>query len=156
MARVLSTAEGYTDHTSDDTDADDGDIPQPAGQAAAVAVDYATAQLGLPYQWGGDGPTAGDAGFDCSGLTQAAAQAAGVHLPRVAQAQFDAGPHLPAGTPLQPGDLVFFGTSTTAISHVGIFIGGNQMIDAPHKGAPVRVENYRWNNYRGATRPIHT
>jgi cell wall-associated NlpC family hydrolase len=59
-----------------------------------VAVDWALAQAGTPYVWGGETP---GAGFDCSGLVQAAYQAAGISLPRVAQDQFDAGPHLPAG-----------------------------------------------------------
>ncbi|KQC37909.1 bifunctional lytic transglycosylase/C40 family peptidase [Frankia sp. ACN1ag] len=156
IARVLSTAEGYTDHTSDDNTGGAGDEVPQSSRAAAVAVDYAIAQLGLPYEWGGDGPAAGDIGFDCSGLTQAATQAAGVRLPRVAQDQYNAGPHLPPDAVLQPGDLLFFGASTTSISHVGIYIGGNQMIDAPNRNAPVRIEDYRWNDYRGATRPIHT
>ncbi len=155
VARVLTTADSYTDHTEDTTGETGGEIPEPSPDAA-VAVDYATAQLGLPYEWGGDGPAAGDAGFDCSGLTQAAAKAAGVDLPRVAQDQYNTGPHLPAAAVLQPGDLVFFGPSTTNITHVGLYIGGNQMIDAPHRNADVRVEDYRWDDYRGATRPLHT
>ncbi|MFD0328249.1 C40 family peptidase [Streptacidiphilus monticola] len=60
--------------------------------------------------------------FDCSGLTQAAYAAAGIHLPRTAQEQYDRGPLLPAGRPIQPGDLVFFGTSTRHITHVGIAV----------------------------------
>ncbi len=83
--------------------------------AAAVAVAYAQAQIGTPYQWGGDGP----GGFDCSGLTQAAYQAAGIQLPRTAQQQYDAGPPVPPGQPLQPGDLLFFGSDSADIGHVG-------------------------------------
>jgi hypothetical protein len=71
----------------------------------------------------------------------------------VAQAQYDATMKVPAGQPLKPGDLVFFGSGVHAISHVGIYIGNNQMIDAPHTGAQVRVENYQWGDYVGATRP---
>ena len=117
--------------------------------AAAVAVAYAQAQLGTPYQWGGDGP----GGFDCSGLTQAAYQAAGIQLPRTAQQQYNAGPPVPAGQPLQPGDLVFFGNDPGHVDHVGIVADKTEMIDAPHTGAVVRVEPYGWNNYVGATRP---
>jgi cell wall-associated NlpC family hydrolase len=62
------------------------------------------------------------------------------------------GPHLPKGAPLLPGDLLFYGTPTHA-THVGIYIGANQMIDAPHTGAGVRVEDYRWRDYLGAARP---
>ncbi|TFE31036.1 hypothetical protein E0F15_11185 [Frankia sp. B2] len=155
VATVLARADAYTDHTTGTAGGGEASVPAP-GAAVDVAVDYATAQIGLPYQWGGDGPAAGDVGFDCSGLTQAAAQAAGVRLPRVAQDQYNAGPHLPADTPLQRGDLVFFGTSTASISHVGIYVGDNMMIDAPNRNAPVRMEDYRWTDYRGATRPIHT
>ncbi len=124
------------------------------GAAALEAINYAEGQLGLPYEWGGDGPTVGDTGFDCSGLTKAAYAAAGITLPRVAQAQYDAGPHVPAGQPLEPGDLVFYGTPTD-IHHVGLYIGGGQMIDAPRPGKPVRIEPYRYagDGYAGATRP---
>lgn len=125
-------------------------IPDPtAGQAVA----FARAQLDLPYQWAGDGPAHGDSGFDCSGLTRAAYAAGGITLPRTAQAQYDAGPRIPAGTPLLPGDLLFFGPPAH-VHHVGIYVSDSRMIDAPHAGAVVRVENYRrWSDYLGATRP---
>jgi cell wall-associated NlpC family hydrolase len=120
-------------------------------QAAQTALDFARAQLGVPYRWGGDGP--GEGGFDCSGLTHAAYQAAGISLPRTAQTQYQVGPHLPPGSPLAPGDLVFFGTSPSHVTHVGIVIGAGQMIDAPHAGALVRIEPYQRPSYLGATRP---
>jgi cell wall-associated NlpC family hydrolase len=116
---------------------------------AAAAVSWALARLGTPYRWGGEG----GGGFDCSGLVQAAFGAAGVALPRVAQDQYEAGPHLPRGTPLRPGDLVFFGSSAAAVDHVGIAVGTAEMIDAPHTGAVVRVEPIWSNGYVGATRP---
>jgi len=113
------------------------------------AVGYARSQLGVPYRWGGDG----NGGFDCSGLTQAAYSAAGVQLPRTAQQQYDAGPHLPTGTPLQPGDLLFYGTSPADITHVGIATDTHgTMADAPHTGAVVRTEP-DWPDLIGATRP---
>jgi len=117
--------------------------------AAAAAVAYALAQVGTPYQWGGDEP----GGFDCSGLTEAAYQSAGIQLPRTAQQQYDAGPPVPPGRPLEPGDLVFFGGDSTHVEHVGILLNSAEMIDAPHSGAVVRVEPYRWSDYLGATRP---
>jgi cell wall-associated NlpC family hydrolase len=114
-----------------------------ATNAAGVAVDWALAQVGTPYIWGGETP---GVGFDCSGLVQAAYKAAGITLPRVAQDQYDAGPQVPPGAPLEPGDLVFFGGSPTDVSHVGIYIGTQDgqavMVDAPHTGADVRVEPF--------------
>ena len=121
---------------------------------AAVALRVAMAQLGLPYQWGGDGPTAGDSGFDCSGLTAFAYAAAGIRLPRTAHTQFGSGPHVPAGSPLQPGDLLFYGTPD-AVHHVGMYLGDGRMVNAPTFGQPVRTAYYRWrgDDYLGATRP---
>ena len=126
----------------------------PPSAAAQTAIDFAQAQIGLPYEWGGDGPAAGDVGFDCSGLTQAAYAAAGISLPRTAAEQYAATPRVSAGQPLEPGDLVFYGDATY-IHHVGIYIGSGMMIDAPHQGAEVRIEPYLWigADYYGATRP---
>ena len=114
-----------------------------AGTAGGIALDWALAQVGTPYIWGGETP---GAGFDCSGLAQAAYRVAGVALPRTAQEQYDAGPPIPANAPLQPGDLVFFGSGPTDVSHVGIYVGVQDgkavMVDAPHTGAEVRVEPF--------------
>jgi cell wall-associated NlpC family hydrolase len=139
------------------------DSSSQAGAAVAVvAVAYAETQIGTPYRWGGETP---GLAFDCSGLAQAAYHAAGIRLPRTAQAQYDTGPHLPPTVSLQPGDLVFFGANPTAVSHVGIYIGTDNsqtvMIDAPHTGAAVRVEpipstpGSPWGGdiFLGATRP---
>ena len=126
-------------------------------QRAQVAVNTAMAQIGLPYVWGGDGPTNGDAGFDCSGLTTFAYAAAGVNLPRTAHTQYYAGPHVASGAPLQAGDLVFYGTPAK-VHHVGMYIGDGKMVNAPTFGKPVQVAFYRWNgdDYLGATRPAAT
>ena len=99
-----------------------------------------------------NGQTQVTGGFDCSGLTKAAYAAAGVPLPRTAQTQYDASPHVPAGRPLLAGDLVFFGTPDR-VHHVGLYIGGGLMIDAPDFGQVVRIEPYREQDYLGATRP---
>ncbi|PNE38192.1 NlpC/P60 family protein [Streptomyces noursei] len=145
VSAVLTTARRYTAAT-----------PLATG-AAAKAVAFARAQLGTPYVWGGNGPA--DGGFDCSGLTQTAYEAASIHLPRVAQAQYDAGPYLPKGTQLAPGDLLFFGANPHHITHVKLYTGGGEAIDAPHPGAVVRQGPAHTNTlaFQGATRPAtHT
>nr|WP_202487863.1 bifunctional lytic transglycosylase/C40 family peptidase [Streptomyces sp. SID8354] len=141
VSQVLATARRYTTIA-----------PTPTG-AGTEAVAFARAQLGTPYVWGGNGPS--DGGFDCSGLTQAAYRAAGIRLPRVAQAQYDTSPHVPKDTQLAPGDLLFFGTSPDHIAHVSLFIGAGQAIDAPHSGAVVRQGPARTtaSSFQGATRP---
>jgi cell wall-associated NlpC family hydrolase len=106
-------------------------------------VDWALAQVGTPYLWGGETP---GVGFDCSGLVQAAYKAAGITLPRTAQAQYDATTKLAPDDSLAPGDLVFFGGESSNVEHVGIFVdmeGGQAvMVDAPYTGADVRVESF--------------
>jgi cell wall-associated NlpC family hydrolase len=146
--QVLHTAATYTSGLNPPA-GPGGALRVPTAQAA-IAILYAHAQLGRPYTWGGTGQ--GGAGFDCSGLTQAAYAAAGILLPRVAQDQYNAGPHLPAGAPLLPGDLVFYGTPHH-VHHVALYTGAGHMIDAPHPGALVRQEPLQHTDLLGATRP---
>ncbi len=128
--------------------------------AAGRAVTFALEQRGVPYVYGGESR----AGYDCSGLVQAAYRAAGIGLPRTAQEQYDAGPHLPAGAQLQPGDLVFFGQNAGDVEHVGIVVAPGEMVDAPHTGTVVQVQPFptaigaKWGEqvYLGATRPAAT
>lgn len=130
---------------------------------AGAAVTFACRALGVPYQWGGNGPDAAltaltmrapaDEGFDCSGLTKASYAAAGVSIPRTAQTQYDAGPRVRGGEPISAGDLVFFGTSPRAVTHVGIAISATDMIDAPHTGAVVRIEPIWRQDFVGVTNP---
>ena len=118
----------------------------------SVVVADAEAYLGTPYVWGGEKP---GVGFDCSGLVQWVYAEAGISLPRVAQDQYDAGPHVPAGSTLYPGDLVFFGSGPQAVEHVGIYVGNGEMIDAPYTGVDVRFDRIASVSlgYVGATRP---
>ncbi|MFJ7151904.1 NlpC/P60 family protein [Streptomyces sp. NPDC100445] len=120
-----------------------GSSPAPTARAAA-AVAYAFGKLGSPYVWGATGPDA----FDCSGLVQAAYRSAGVSLPRTTYAQIGAGRRV-SRSELQPGDLVFF---YSGISHVGIYVGGGQMIHAPNPSAPVRLAPVDQMPFAGATR----
>jgi cell wall-associated NlpC family hydrolase len=87
---------------------------------------------GLAYLWGG---TSGF-GFDCSGFTHLVYAMRGVTIPRDADAQARAGTPV-AQADLKPGDLVFFATSTGYVHHVGIYLGGNMMLNAPQTGSVV-------------------
>ncbi|MFB6890907.1 C40 family peptidase [Kitasatospora sp. NPDC056327] len=100
------------------------------------AIDYALAQLGKPYVWGGNGPS----GYDCSGLVQQAYRRAGISLPRVADDQYAATTPITAGQ-LRRGDLLFWSDSGRAsgIHHVGIYLGGGKFVEAPRPGKTVRV-----------------
>jgi cell wall-associated NlpC family hydrolase len=110
------------------------------GLSAAQTIAFlkaAESRLGLPYVWGGDGPSV----FDCSGLVQWSMAQAGVVMPRVAADQARTGPLVPISQ-LQPGDLLFYHTDPTApgyISHVAIFLGDGKMLQAPQPGEDVEV-----------------
>jgi cell wall-associated NlpC family hydrolase len=113
--------------------------------AAQVAIDMAMAQRGKPYVWAAGGPRA----FDCSGLTQYAFAAAGISLPHSSRMQSQMGRSV-SRSELQPGDLVFF---YSPVSHVGIYIGGNQMVHAPTSGDVVKVASIDvMGGYAGARR----
>lgn len=105
--------------------------------AESSAVANAIALLGLPYVWGGEST---QTGFDCSGMVQYVYREVGIDLPRVAQNQYDAGPAVPPGSTVEPGDLVFFGAGANDVSHVGMYVGDGLMIDAPHTGSVVRFD----------------
>jgi cell wall-associated NlpC family hydrolase len=130
---------------------------QASSGRAGEALSFALAQIGVPYLWGGESR----AGYDCSGLVQVAYRTVGVSLPRTSEEQFDDEPHLPPGAPLQPGDLVFFGPSSTDATHVGMVVRSGEMVDAPHPGTNVRTESFpttigaSWgeDEYLGAARP---
>src|SRR5207302_2242682 len=117
----------------------------PARGGAGAAIAEARRQLGKPYVWGAAGPNS----FDCSGLTMWAWRAGGVSLPHYTGAQYSATTHVPLSA-IQPGDLIFF----NGMEHVGLYIGGGQMIHAPHSGDVVKVESiYYWNTSMVASRP---
>ncbi|KPC80116.1 MULTISPECIES: C40 family peptidase [Streptomyces] len=120
-----------------------GSVAAPNARAAQ-AIDFAYGALGKPYVWGATGPSS----FDCSGLTQAAWRAAGVSLPRTTYTQINAGQRV-SRSELAPGDLVFF---YSGVTHVGLYIGGGQMIHAPRPGAPVRIAPISEMPFAGATR----
>ncbi|MGP3987681.1 C40 family peptidase [Streptomyces sp. 3N207] len=121
----------------------------------AGAIAFAQSKLGTPYLWGGNGTPEQGGRFDCSGLTKAAFAKVGVELPRVANDQYNTGPHPKRGE-LLPGDLVFFAhdlNNSRSIHHVGIYVGGGKMINAPYTGAKIRYDPIDSPDYFGATRP---
>ncbi|MGP3979050.1 C40 family peptidase [Streptomyces sp. 8N114] len=121
----------------------------------AGAIAFAQSKLGTPYLWGGNGTPEQGGRFDCSGLTKAAFAKVGVELPRVANDQYNTGPH-PKRSELLPGDLVFFAhdlNNSRSIHHVGIYVGGGKMINAPYTGAKIRYDPIDSPDYFGATRP---
>ena len=134
-----------------------GSAQQPAtgGLASASIVRTmllaAVSRVGMPYVWGANGP----AFFDCSGLVQWSFAQAGVVMPRVAADQARTGPAVPVSQ-LAPGDLLFYYTDPTApgyISHVAIYLGGGQMIQAPQPGMNVEIVPVDLGNgYAGAVR----
>jgi cell wall-associated NlpC family hydrolase len=105
-----------------------GTIPKISGKAG-VAVTFAYNSIGKMYQYGADGPNV----YDCSGLTSAAWRAAGKSLPHNAAAQWGEVTHI-SRSQLQPGDLVFYRN----LKHVGLYVGGGQIIDASRAGQPIK------------------
>nr|WP_297274748.1 C40 family peptidase [uncultured Agathobaculum sp.] len=101
----------------------------------AEVLEYAAQFLGTPYVYGGSTPS----GFDCSGFTSYVFANTVGTIPRVAQSQFDATTRV-ALEDLEPGDLVFFGSSPSSISHVGIYVGDDTFIHSPHTGEVVKYE----------------
>lgn len=106
------------------------DFEVAASGRAKKAINFALAQLGEPYKWGGTGPNA----WDCSGLVMKAWAAAGISIPRVVGPQYSATKHIPMSQ-LQPGDLVFY----SSMSHVGMYLGKGRVIHASRPGRPVAI-----------------
>jgi peptidoglycan DL-endopeptidase CwlO len=104
--------------------------PPAVSGSAGVAVRYAYRALGVPYAWAGETMS----GFDCSGLVKAAWGAAGKSLPHNAAMQWDVVAHISRAN-LMAGDLVFY----NGLGHVGIYVGNNQIIHAPHAGTVVQL-----------------
>ena len=112
-----------------------GTVVDPGGSGHSAVVAIAQRYLGVPYVWGGASPS----GFDCSGLAMYCYAQIGIGLSHGATDQQRAS-HPVSLSALQPGDLVFFGSASYS-HHVGIYVGGGQMIDAPHTGAVVRYDS---------------
>jgi cell wall-associated NlpC family hydrolase len=140
------------------------DEPPPALQQSQTLLEKASSSieatlntaldlLGIRYRWGGSKP---ESGFDCSGFVgHVFREGLGLDLPRSARELSRTGEPV-AKDELQPGDLVFFNTMRRAFSHVGIYLGDNLFVHAPHRGAYVRVDDmsgrYWTKHFNGARR----
>jgi len=119
--------------------ANDTDIyARPSG--ADELVRSALSFVGTPYVWGGASPS----GFDCSGFIWYIYKQAGISIPRTADVQFAAGRDVTSDP--QPGDLVFFQTYDYGASHVGLYLGNGQFLNAI--GANVHVDSFATDYFR--------
>lgn len=117
---ILGVTAGHTTAHADSSD----------DASFSTVLSTAKSKLGKPYAWGATGPSS----FDCSGFTSYVyKKATGITIPRTAQAQYNAYKHV-KGSAVKKGDLVFFGGSTSSISHVDLYIGKGKMIDAQNRG----------------------
>jgi cell wall-associated NlpC family hydrolase len=141
-ARANSTPSTPATYTGSSASSSQGDI----------AADFALSQIGKPYQWGAVGPST----YDCSGLAMVAWSQAGVSLLHYTGDQWNEGAHVSLSD-MQRGDLIFYATNNSdpaTIHHVGIYIGGGQMVDAPYTGVDVRIDSiYQPGQPIGAVRP---
>lgn len=122
-----------------------GNVPAVSG-SAGIAVAAAYSQLGVPYRYAAELP---GVAFDCSGLTKWAWGQAGVSLAHQSGRQFNQTAHVSIDQ-AQPGDLIFY---YSPIGHVGIYVGGGQMIHASSPSQPVELTAVRWNKVVGVGRP---
>ena len=135
--------------TSENASSDTETGSAPPSQNGGSVVETAKSYIGCSYSYGGSGPSS----FDCSGFTSYIYKQYGVSLNRTAAGQYSNGTAV-SRDELQPGDLVMFGKS--GINHVGIYIGGGQIVHAanPSRGVTTDTINsgYYYNNYVGARR----
>jgi len=130
-AADAAAAQASGGSTGGSTGGGGGTVVDPGGSGHSTVVGIAQRYLGVPYVYGGASPS----GFDCSGLTMYCYAQIGIGLSHGATDQQHASTPVPISA-LQPGDLVFFGSAAYSY-HVGIYVGGGSMINAPHTGAVV-------------------
>jgi cell wall-associated NlpC family hydrolase len=130
-------------------------VSDPRPLSIPESIDLAKRFLGLPYLWGGSSSF----GFDCSGFTQMLVRRRGVTMPRDADKQAAwTGVIAVERKDLQPGDLLFFGSSPKEITHTGMYIGDGQFIHDTTNGHPVvqisRLDDEPWTHLLVASRRV--
>lgn len=135
-------SDGDKDKPAPDKPPSDGDS---YGAKAQKVIAFAKKELGKPYVWGATGPNS----YDCSGFTQAAWRTGGLELPRTTFDQVKVGTQV-AKSDMRPGDLIYFYEDVT---HVGIYVGGGQMIHASKPGDDVKYESIDYMPFHSAMRP---
>jgi gamma-D-glutamyl-L-lysine dipeptidyl-peptidase len=130
-------------------------VSDPKALSIPESIELAKRFLGLPYLWGGRSSF----GFDCSGFTQMLVRVRGLNMPRDADKQAAWSGVIPvARKDLQPGDLLFFGSSPRAIDHTGMYIGDGQFIQDTTEGHPVvqisRLDDQPWTRLLVASRRV--
>ncbi|MDC0770255.1 C40 family peptidase [Streptomyces sp. HD] len=121
------------------------DIKGKASEEGRKAVEYATEQLGKPYEWGAEGPKT----YDCSGLTSQAWASAGQGIPRTSQEQWKQLKRIDVED-MRPGDLIIYNADA---SHVAMYIGDGAIIHAPRPGRTVTVAGAGSMPILGVVRP---
>jgi cell wall-associated NlpC family hydrolase len=122
-----------------------GEDARKPSKEGETALRYARRQMGKPYEWGAEGPRT----YDCSGLTSKAWASAGTPIPRTSQEQWARLPRVPLKE-LRPGDLVIYFPKAT---HVAIYLGRGQVIEAPRTGEKIKVSPIAAHPLLGAVRP---
>ena len=145
----LSGGSSSNDTSSENNNPSNNNGSFGSGESSATGdkiVDYAYTLLGVPYKWGGNGPSS----FDCSGYTQwVYRNAAGISIPRVSRDQAQAGTAVEKGN-YKKGDLLYFNTGGSGVSHVGIYIGGDKFIHCSGtQSKPGSVKVSSLNGYYG-------
>ncbi|WP_411093248.1 NlpC/P60 family protein [Streptomyces sp. 049-1] len=121
------------------------DLDREATERGRKAVEYATAQIGKPYQWGAEGPKS----YDCSGLTSQAWIAAGRTIPRTSQEQWRQLTRVDVED-MRPGDLIIYFDDA---SHVGMYVGDGSMVHAPRPGRAITIAGAGTMPILGVVRP---
>ena len=155
QAQSQTQSQSEQSGTSGETSSSSPGYGSNSGSAPSSVTGVALAQVGKPYVWG----TAGPSTFDCSGLMVYAYGSMGYSLPHSSQAQFNRVANLGHlvydSSALSPGDLIFWGYSSSSIYHVGMYIGGGQYVHASMPGVGVVVSSLSTSGtYMGGGSPV--